>query len=348
MYKQAHDQAKEIGRRIRIGNTHIRPFSRPVDDGVNSNPPISPSNAWKNHLPHLRGTSADGLAESNVSRYEIRRSIGHGGFGEVFEAYDTVDGELVAVKRVQWATLFNLRKDKVAHRELEMLRTFEHPYIVVYKDAFVDNGLYSSDLLLVMELCDRDLYSVVHYGQVKLDTATAIHYMACISSAIQYLHGEQVIHRDLKPQNVLMTKDGVPKVTDFGLACFAGAEAEKQNKMRRTIAGTPQYTAPELISGVYDETVDIWGLGCIFYELVTRRFFDRSRALSGMLAVHPKLRGQLALMLSETPGHRPTARQCHDFFVSTSDLGGDGEDASAYWTVAAALLIVYVLYFLFF
>uniref|UniRef100_A0A7S1N695 non-specific serine/threonine protein kinase n=1 Tax=Eutreptiella gymnastica TaxID=73025 RepID=A0A7S1N695_9EUGL len=286
-----------------------------------------------------------------VGRYEFEQTIGHGGFGEVFEAYDVIDDMSVAIKKVQWSKWFNIKKHKVAQNELGLLKRYKHPCIVEYKDAFVKQGVYHSELFLVMELCDRDLHFIICNSSFQLGKEDVRLYMKSLSSAVEYLHRMQVIHRDIKPSNVLLTKDGVAKVSDFGLACVIGAAEDGRRtdrEMRRTVAGTPQYFAPELYTGIYDEGVDIWGLGCIFYELCVRQIFDRDMWSAMKPKVDAHFWPQMVQMLETNPAKRPDAEACLRFFSKALPLSSTTANRPFgvpldFWIAGAGILVMFLM-----
>jgi len=211
------------------------------------------------------------LAPARVGRrigaYEILEEIGHGGMGEVYRA-GRADGQYekeVAIKLVRGGYDTAAVLDRFRH-ERQILASLDHPNIARLLDGgTTDDGIP----YLVMELIEGtriDEYCDAH----ALNITERLRLFLQVCSAVQYAHQRLVIHRDIKPGNILVTKEGVPKLLDFGIAKIldpsAGAEA--------TIAGplTPEYASPEQIRGEPITTAtDVYSLGVVLYQLLVGR-----------------------------------------------------------------------------
>ncbi|XP_023248255.1 serine/threonine-protein kinase fused [Copidosoma floridanum] len=194
-----------------------------------------------------------------MENYEVLHDIGAGAFGQVFKAKRRVNGETVAYKVVRKTgrspeELVSFRK------ECEIQRCLCHPNIVKMLDSFETE----SQIVVVSEYAEKSLDELlVEHRKLSEERAQVI---ACdLVSALYYLHSNRVLHRDLKPQNILLDAHGIAKLCDFGFACVMGKETD----VLTSIKGTPLYMAPELIEEYpYDHNADLWSLGCIIYELV--------------------------------------------------------------------------------
>ena len=207
------------------------------------------------------------------ARYEISESLGRGGMGDVYRARDTLLNRVVAIKVIKPHGLNSDLPSERFFREAQALARLNHPNIV----TLYDYGRIGDLHYLVMELCGRDLSSILKRRGGPLPISEVIHVATGICRAIEYAHDQGVIHRDLKPDNVLIgspsesqavassTEPPAVKVMDFGLAKIRGAPAITGSF---TTIGTAQYMSPEQAAGLdADERSDLYSLGVMFYEL---------------------------------------------------------------------------------
>jgi len=246
-------------------------------------------------------------------RYETLERIGGGGMADVFRAHDRTLDRDVAVKIMRPAFAQDPEFAERFHREAEALGSIDHPNIV----RVLDYGTSTDGPFIVMELVSggtlRDLMRV--RGRVDQYAATQI--AAGIADGLDAAHIRGVLHRDLKPDNVLLDSEGRPKVADFGIARLAAATA-----ITRTgeILGTPQYLAPEqMTEDVVDERADVYALGVILYEMLTgtqptggttaseivsRRLRADPRPPSRLVAIAPAINTLVLRALARDPARR--------------------------------------------
>ncbi|KAL0108045.1 hypothetical protein PUN28_014954 [Cardiocondyla obscurior] len=194
-----------------------------------------------------------------MKKYEILKHIGEGSFGQVYKARKRSDGEIVAFKMIRKCGR-SYKELKSLRQECEVQRYLQHPNIVQMIDSFETEN----EIVVVTEYADKELYDILaKEGRLSEERAQVI---ACdLVSALYYLHSNRVMHRDLKPQNVLLEANGIAKLCDFGFA----RSMSTGTHVLTSIKGTPLYMAPELIEECpYDHNADLWSLGCIVYELV--------------------------------------------------------------------------------
>jgi serine/threonine protein kinase len=202
-----------------------------------------------------------------IEPYEIRAVIGHGGMGTVYEANDRQLNRVVALKVIRDAgsgrpdLLQRLRTEAIA------LASMSHPNIVqIYQIGETDGGLY-----LALEYCPGgNLRQRLRDG--PLPSREAARLVQTLARAVHHANERGVLHRDLKPQNVLLADDHTPKIADFGLARMLNS-ADDRLTLSGDVMGTPSYMAPEQAAGGRGVTLatDVYGLGAILYELLTGR-----------------------------------------------------------------------------
>ncbi|HRE89950.1 MAG TPA: serine/threonine-protein kinase, partial [Myxococcota bacterium] len=199
-----------------------------------------------------------------AGRFRIGTLAGTGGMGSVFRARDEVAGADVAVKVLSRPRDSDLQRFL---REGQVLRELRHPNIVAYVDhgALPDGGPYLS-----MEWVDgKTLADLLHGGGLGLHKS--LHVALGVARALAVAHGRGVVHRDIKPRNIMIAEDGAVKVLDFGIA---RAEREAQSlTLTGVFIGTPGYIAPEQARGedLIDGRADIFSLGCVLFEMLTGR-----------------------------------------------------------------------------
>jgi eukaryotic-like serine/threonine-protein kinase len=210
----------------------------------------------------------------SLGPYRVLEKLGEGGMGEVYRARDTKLGRDVALKVLPPA--FTADADRVARfeREARLLASLNHPHIgSIY--GLEDSG---SSPALVLELVEGDtLADRLRQGPMPL--AEALTVARQIADALEAAHAAGIIHRDLKPSNIKMTRDGMVKVLDFGLARALGADgsgpdlATSATMTARTvpgvILGTAAYMSPEQARGrTVDKRTDVWAFGCVLFEML--------------------------------------------------------------------------------
>jgi serine/threonine protein kinase len=183
--------------------------------------------------------------------YRIESKLGEGGMGEVFRATDTRLGRAVAIKTTQ--ERFSARFE----REARAIASLNHPNICTLHDVGPN--------YLVMELVEGETIAA-RLKDGPLPVKTALLYASQTAAALAEAHGKEIIHRDIKPGNIMIAKSGV-KVLDFGLARSGQDETVTASRM---IVGTPAYMAPEQREGKpADARTDIYAFGCVLYEMLT-------------------------------------------------------------------------------
>ncbi len=201
----------------------------------------------------------------SIGRFEILRELGRGGFGTVFLAHDQVLKRNVALK-LPMLTLEGRQEAKESLlREARAAAGLRHPNVVTIYDVGEDNGT----LYVAMEHVEGGtLRDRIDQGPLSPVEAASI--MAKVAEAVHQAHQQGLVHRDLKPGNILLTASGEPKVSDFGLMVYEDERVSQRGK----ISGTYPYMSPEQLSGKstsVDGRSDIWSLGVILYECLTGR-----------------------------------------------------------------------------
>lgn len=208
-------------------------------------------------------------------RYEIHELLGVGGMAYVYRAFDKDENRWVAIKILKDEFSGNSEFLRRFRNESRAIAVLSHPNIVkVYDVSFGDCIQY-----IVMELIDgitlKDYIS--HNG--PLPWKEAIHFTAQILRALQHAHDKGIIHRDVKPQNIMLLQDGTIKVTDFGIARFSQSETQT---MTDKALGSVHYIAPEQARGDFtSDKVDIYSVGVMLYEMLTGQLpFEADNAVS--------------------------------------------------------------------
>ncbi|XP_004137496.2 mitogen-activated protein kinase 9 isoform X2 [Cucumis sativus] len=205
-----------------------------------------------------------------ASRYQIQEVIGKGSYGIVGSAIDTQTGERVAIKKIN--DVFEHVSDAIRIlREIKLLRMLHHPNIVEIKHIMLPPSQREfKDIYLVFELMKSDLHHVI---KTNNDLSPRQHkfFLYQLLSGLKYIHTANVLHRDLKPKNILANADCRLKICDFGLARVSFSDAPSTIFWTDYVA-TRWYRAPELCGSFfsrYTPAIDIWSIGCIFAEMLT-------------------------------------------------------------------------------
>jgi len=203
---------------------------------------------------------------SKLSRYEKISFLGEGQFATVYKARDVSTGNIVAVKKIKLGSRSEAKDgiNRTALREIKLLQEIQHDNIIRLSDVFG----HKSNVSLVMDFMDTDLEVIIKDNSIVLTPANIKSYILQTLLGLEYLHSKWILHRDLKPNNLLMNSNGILKIADFGLAKFYGSP----NRQYTHIVVTRWYRAPELLFGArnYGTGVDVWAVGCILAELLLR------------------------------------------------------------------------------
>jgi len=203
-------------------------------------------------------------------RYEIREIVGQGAYGIVCSALDLKTGQMVACKKIE--NIFDHRSlAKRTLRELKLVRYFQHENIMSLERVMRPHSPHFNNLYLVSELMETDLACVIRSPQELTDEHCQF-FIYQVLRGLKYIHSANVIHRDLKPRNLLVNSNCDLKICDFGLARVDDPENQDRCIMSSYIA-TRWYRAPEVILGRrrYTKGVDMWSVGCILAELIGRK-----------------------------------------------------------------------------
>jgi serine/threonine-protein kinase len=233
------------------------------------------------------------MVEQKVGPYRIVRPVGKGGMGRVYLAVDEQEDRKVAIKVLPEDFLEDKKKSEYLHRELQIARELDHPNVV---DVFgsielrrkTDGKLQG---FMLMEFIDgENLRDYVEKNDLTLSQRVELCEQIC--AGLNYIHRHRlkdgryhsIIHRDIKPQNILVTRQGQVKIVDFGLSVEEKAFSFVRSKSR---AGTPQYMSPEQIRGKrVDERSDIYSLGVCMYELFTGQLPYESKDRKEIMKMH--------------------------------------------------------------
>jgi len=207
-------------------------------------------------------------------RYEIRELIGIGGMANVYRCYDTIDDREVAIKILKDEFLNNEEFIRRFKNESKAIAVLSHPNIVkVYDVSFGDMIQY-----IVMEYIDGITLKEYINQQNVLSWKETVHLVTQVLAALSHAHSKGVVHRDIKPQNMMLLSDGTIKVTDFGIARFSNST----RTMTEQAIGSVHYIAPEQAKGdITDGKTDIYSIGIMMYEMLTGKLpFDGENAVS--------------------------------------------------------------------
>jgi len=197
--------------------------------------------------------------------FQIREHIAKGGMSNIYRAYDLLSGIEVVLKIPDAMSIGDPAQYERFQRELEVMRTLNHPAI----QKGVDSGLYNNTPYLVTELIEGESMRDFIHRAAPISPEESISLIRKIADGLAHCHDNAIIHRDLKPENILITTEGQPKILDFGLALTKGAHRVTYANLS-SAAGTPDYMAPEQIEGKRgDQRTDIYALGTMMFELLT-------------------------------------------------------------------------------
>ena len=208
-------------------------------------------------------------------RYEVQEIIGVGGMSVVYKAYDNVDDRIVAIKILKDELLNNEEFKRRFKNESKAIALLSHENIVrVYDVNFGEKLQY-----IVMEYIDGITLKEYINKQNSITWNDAVYFMTQILRAVQHAHDKGIVHRDIKPQNIILLPNGTLKVTDFGIARFSRSETKT---LTEQAIGSVHYIAPEQAKGEQtDERADIYSMGVVLYEMLAGKVpFDSENAVS--------------------------------------------------------------------
>jgi len=204
------------------------------------------------------------VGETIAGRYELEEVVGHGGMSRVYKAHDALLERNVALKVLHHQ--YNEDEDFVERfkREARSVAQLQHPNIV----TVIDRGEEGGRQYIVFEYVDGENLKELVVRKGRLDVRDGLEIALEIARGLAFAHEHGLVHRDVKPQNVLLNGDGRAKVTDFGIA--RSLDVESGMTQAGTVLGTSNYIAPEQASGQpVDAQTDVYSLGIVLYEMLT-------------------------------------------------------------------------------
>ncbi|XP_034386897.1 serine/threonine-protein kinase Nek1 isoform X13 [Cyclopterus lumpus] len=250
---------------------------------------------------------------TDMDKYEKVKKIGEGSFGKAILVKSKQDGHQYVIKEIGISAMSSKERQE-SRKEVAVLATMSHPNIVQYKESFEEGGC----LYIVMDYCEGgDLFKKINSQKGALFSEEKIlDWFVQISLALKHVHDRKILHRDIKSQNIFLTKDGTVQLGDFGIARVLNSTVE----LARTCIGTPYYLSPEICENKpYNNKSDIWALGCVLYEMCTlKHAFEAGNMKNLVLKIirgsyppvsghySPELRSLLALLFKRSPRERPS------------------------------------------
>ncbi|XP_019377313.1 PREDICTED: serine/threonine-protein kinase Nek1 isoform X5 [Gavialis gangeticus] len=198
-----------------------------------------------------------------MEKYIKVQKIGEGSFGKAVLVKSKENGKQYVIKEISISKMSNKEREE-SRREVAVLANMKHPNIVLYRESFEENGC----LYIVMDYCEGgDLFKKINAQKGILFSEDQImDWFVQICLALKHVHERKILHRDIKSQNIFLTKDGTIQLGDFGIARVLNSTVE----LARTCIGTPYYLSPEICQNKpYNNKSDIWALGCVLYEMCT-------------------------------------------------------------------------------
>eukprot|EP00927_Polykrikos_kofoidii_P048635 TRINITY_DN42883_c0_g1_i1.p1 TRINITY_DN42883_c0_g1~~TRINITY_DN42883_c0_g1_i1.p1 ORF type:complete len:427 (-),score=56.01 TRINITY_DN42883_c0_g1_i1:210-1490(-) len=207
------------------------------------------------------------------------RKIGEGSFGKALLVQNEQDGSKLVCKMVD-VSLASQKETQEAVKEGKLLAAFKHPYVVRYRDSFIESGW----LCILMDFCEGgDLTQQIEQAKKSRQPIHEDQILLWLTQgllALKYIHDKHVLHRDLKSGNFFLSKSGTLKMGDFGIAKVLDCTAA----CARTQIGTPYYLSPEVCQEKpYAWPADIWAMGCILFELCERKVPFDATNISGLV-----------------------------------------------------------------
>jgi serine/threonine-protein kinase len=213
--------------------------------------------------PRWPSAPAISAGRTIAEKYLLEAPLGEGGMGVVFRARNTLLGRVVAIKVLRPEIAGDDETREAFLREARSASAVRHPNVVDVLDVGFDGDL----LYIVQECLSGETLAARLEAKHRLSEADTLAVVGPIVAAVAHAHARGVLHRDIKPDNVFLTRDGealVPKLVDFGLA----QSTDSKRSLRDTISGSPEYMSPALVTNarVADATDDVWALGVMMYE----------------------------------------------------------------------------------
>lgn len=223
--------------------------------------------------------------------YLVEEMLGQGAYGSVVSAYNKLDGDRVAIKKVTLNGNPVLCQRTI--REIKLLQHFNHPNIIRVIDLPRPDDVYSFNCIyIVQEFMPMDLERLVMRG-VYIGNEPARHILFQILQAVKAMHHANVLHRDLKPANILMDYDCNVKICDFGLSRPVLSQIDDDQVLTQYVA-TRWYRAPELLlQNSYSKAIDMWSVGCVFAEILGNAPLNPGRDLIDQMRLSLEICGGL-------------------------------------------------------